>query len=304
MKHYGEKRPCFNDDIQGTAVIVLAAIMTALKYKQEKISDQRIVLVGPGAAGLGVIGSIRHHIEKETGDKEAALSKIWVVGRNGLLIDSQSVHADLKEYVRSESVVSSWSENSLKEVILRVKPTIIIGMTGQAKLFDQEVIEMMVNQVDEPIILPLSNPSLQSECAPQDIIDSSDNKVHIATGSPFTVIKKGIEQEVSQCNNIYAFPGIGAAMVASKAKSLTVEMMQAAAEAISEYTHLKYAEKGMITPMLNDLKDVTVAVAKAIIKRGASQNMIKLSEHEAMKRLYELQWKPTYLEYEFTEKLS
>lgn len=304
MAHYGQSHPCFNDDIQGTAVIVLAALLNALKQKNEGIMDQKILLVGPGAAGLGVIATIKAYMSSISEDVKDIEDRIWVVGRQGLVLEHEGILPELREYARNQEDFQHWPSRDLKEVIRQVKPTILIGMSGQPRLFDSEVIELMTAGEQDPIILPLSNPSQQSECIPQEVIDATDRKVYLATGSPFTVKKGGIERGVSQCNNIYAFPGIGAAMVAARAQCLTIEMMLAAAESICDYTSQKYSHAGDITPRLDDLQEVSEVVAKAIIKQACQQENPQVSEEEALQRLEASEWQPRYLPYRLNEDLS
>ena len=161
---------------------------------------------------------------------------------------------------------------------------------------------MLAIQANNPIILPLSNPSDQSECTPQDVIDTMEGKVYVATGSPFTVTRDAVEQDISQCNNIYAFPGISCAMVAAKATCLTGQMMESAAEAISDYTVKKYGKEKLLTPKLDDLRAVSMAVSKSIINKADEQKKMKISKEKAMIRLVDLQWQPEYLDYELVDK--
>ena len=302
MHAYGQNRPCFNDDIQGTAAIVLSAIMTALKHKNESILAQRIMLVGPGSAGLGIVESLLAYIRLQSGDAKRAASDIWLIGRNGVVTDDTS-DTYLEPFAKNRSDLQHWSDTGLHTAVKMVKPTILIGVTGQSGLFDKALLSSLFDHVDKPIILPLSNPSLQSECLPQDVYDWFSKPFFMATGSPFKVNLTDQQLEVSQCNNLYAFPGIAAGMVACKAKTLSQSMIIAVAEKISSYT-LNHYDVQAITPRLTDLSEVGREVALGLIQSACASGQAARDEKTSLACYQQLTWKPNYLDYVYCDSVE
>ncbi|MAV29411.1 MAG: NAD-dependent malic enzyme [Legionellales bacterium] len=302
MEAFGHK-PCFNDDIQGTAIIVLAAIMAALHEKRETIDQQRILLAGPGAAGMGIIETINTYLQAHLPTGSHASDAIWLIGRDGLIMEDSSDPA-LKPYAKSKEQVSDWVDRSILTTVNNVKPTILIGVTGQSNLFNSDVIDALCEHCDAPILLPLSNPSEKSECVPREVLESTEQTIHIASGSPFTCERDGQIVSVSQCNNIFAFPGLAAGLVACGAQSLSQPMIIAASEAIAGFTTKKYAGSGKITPELIDLKTVSQVVSTAIIRAAVSDQQATYSLDESMKRQQQNNWEPHYMDYHYDPSLS
>ena len=296
MEHYGQQKPCFNDDIQGTAVIVLSAIIAALAQKNQTIAQQRIVLVGPGAAGMGIIETIAAYFVSNTQTIDAT-DHIWLVGRDGLITENTVEDDAVKKYEKSEEKIADWPDTTLSTIIKRVKPTILIGVTGQGNLFDKHIIQSMCDQCKGPIILPLSNPSDKAECIPSEVIEITEGNVHIASGSPFTYTRDGELFNISQCNNLFAFPGIAAGMVAAQAQHLSQAMIIAASEAIAKFTIEKYGHSRHITPELIDLPEVSQLVARAIIEEATADQESGKKKEVALQKLDQNSWQPHYIEY-------
>ncbi|HAV93284.1 MAG TPA: NAD-dependent malic enzyme [Proteobacteria bacterium] len=303
MERYGEQKPCFNDDIQGTAVIVLSAIIAALSQKNESIADQRIVLVGPGAAGMGIIETIAAYFKSDKKSINAA-DNIWLVGRDGLITEDTVEDDAVKIYAKSREKISDWPDKTLCTIVEKVKPTILIGVTGQGNLFDKNIIQTMYDHCKEPIILPLSNPSDKAECIPSEVIERTEGNVYIASGSPFTYTRDSELFNVSQCNNLFAFPGIAAGMVAAQARHLSQEMIIAASVAIASFTTEKYGHSRHITPELEDLPEVSQLVAMAIIKETIIGREGGMSLEDAVQNLSQNSWLPHYIEYYYDREVE
>ena len=296
---FGKSHPCFNDDIQGTAAIVLSAIMTALHRKNESIADQRIMLVGPGAAGLGILETLLAYLKINAPATDDFCSNIWLIGRNGVVTDD--IDDDyLQPFAKDRSLVEHWTDTSFETAVKKVKPTILIGVTGKADLFHADIIKEIFDHVEKPIILPLSNPSLQSECVPQAVYDQVDQPFFIATGSPFAIQKDSEVMPVSQCNNLYAFPAIASGMVACKANRLSQEMIIAVAEHISRFTLSRYDNHMTITPMLDDLSDVADEAAVGLINSACKSGSAQVDYDTALQRFNQLKWTPHYIDYVYT----
>ena len=299
MQRYQDKIACFNDDIQGTGVAVLAAILSALRHKNDTPSSQRVVIVGAGAAGIGIANIIRTGMMRAGLTKEEAYQQIWLVDKEGLLVEGDhSISKEESPFARHREELDGWPNTTLATVVSHVKPTVLIGCSGVEGLFTQEMITQLAKDVELPIILPLSNPSKHSEAKPQDIIQWTQNRVFVATGSPFPPCQHHQQSiVVGQCNNIFAFPGIGAGMVSAQATHLTDNMLVAAAEAICGYIASQGYSNQTIMPSMAELGDVTAKVAQAVSQQAV---LDKVTEKNAMTVEQDLQtqfWQPNYLPY-------
>tara|TARA_A100001015_G_scaffold321630_1_gene453572 strand:- start:5470 stop:7158 length:1689 start_codon:yes stop_codon:yes gene_type:complete len=300
LQAYCKKIPCFNDDIQGTGVVVLAAILTALRYKGETLSQQRIVIVGAGSAGVGVAKQIYAAARHYGMSKEQAQELFWLLDRYGLVLANHThVGNDELQFARPYNEIGEWENRQLIDVVRQAQPTILIGCSTVANMFDSDILNEVCKATPRPIILPLSNPLDCAEATPQAICTASNFKAFIATGSPFPPVKdhNGALMEVSQCNNLYAFPGIGAGMIATQATELTTTMLIAAAEAISQLTADTDLGESSIMPRVTDLASVSSAVAKAVAIQSIRDKVNRQSEAQALKRLQTLSWQPEYYTY-------
>lgn len=307
LSHYRENLCTFNDDIQGTGVVALAAMLAAVHYKNEELKDQRVVVLGAGSAGMGVSERIAKSIEHETGEGFAE-SCFWLVDRFGLITDkTEEITPAQKPFVKSSDLVADWNvENpehiSLKEVVQNLKPTMLIGTSAQAGAFTQEIIEMMAEYNEHPIVFVLSNPNSKAEATPEDLLTWTNGKALIATGSPFEPVEiDGETYTISQCNNYLAFPGIGLGVTAVQATHISDEMLLAAALAISEHTH---PDKRQLLPGLDEAQDTSLSVAIAVAQKAIEQGFSPVTDPakaEAMVR--KAQWKPRYLPYRYNADL-
>jgi malate dehydrogenase (oxaloacetate-decarboxylating) len=207
LDKYGDKILTFNDDIQGTGAVTLAAIMSALKTTETSLKDQRIIVFGPGAAGIGNVDQMADAMVLEGLTREEAYDRFWAIDYRGLLTDeTPDVLKFQKPYVRKAEEVKNWESNedgiiTLLEVVKRVKPTILIGTSGQAGAFTEEIVKEMAKYVERPIIMPMSNPTHLAEAVPENLIKWTDGKALIATGSPFADVQyNGVSYEIGQSN--------------------------------------------------------------------------------------------------------
>ncbi len=303
---YEDKMACFNDDIQGTAVVVLAAIMTALKRKQAGLATQRIVIVGAGSAGMGIAHLLLAWCQREGMSEQEALDIFWIVDRYGLVMQGQT-HIGQTEltFGRTANYHANWPDRKFQTVVAEVKPTILIGCSTVAGFFDEDLVKNLVAAVGDPIIMPLSNPSSRSEAHPHDIHRWSNSAAYIATGSPFAPYQdQDNSYPISQCNNLFAFPGIGAGMIAARAKKLTEPMLIAAAHAISEYNITSTEEKHKIMPDVADLEQVSRVVTRAVAKQAVSDGVARVAANDIDKVVSEHFWQPTYHSYRSPKELA
>jgi malate dehydrogenase (oxaloacetate-decarboxylating) len=232
-------------------------------------------------------------------DPEDADARIFVLDSKGLVVDGPGVTGMKADLVTDPAVVASWDEvsdpPSLLDVVRNVRPTVLIGVTGQAGLFSQEVVTEMASHVDRPIILPLSNPTSHTEVVPADALAWSDGRAIIATGSPFAPVEwNGVPHLIGQANNAFIFPGMGLGVIAVGARAVTDGMFLAAATALSERTRDDLVASGQIYPDIDEARTVAVAVANAVAARAIDEGVAAPVEDVEAKVAAEM-WHPDYL---------
>lgn len=302
LDKYGDKILTFNDDIQGTGAVTLAAIMSALKVTGTSMKDQRIVVFGPGAAGIGNADQIADAMILDGLTKEEAYSQFWAIDYRGLLTDETPDVFDFqKPYVRSTAEVDGWDRNedgliTLKEVVQRVKPTILIGTSGQAGAFTEEIIKEMAKHVERPIIMPMSNPTSLAEAVPENLIKWTDGKALIATGSPFNNIEhNGITYEIGQSNNAFVFPGLGLGAIVAKAEVISKGMFAAASNAVAEMSDSSQPGASLL-PSIEHLHEVSIYVAVQVAKAAMEEGIARAEITDPAKAVNDAVWEPEYKE--------
>ncbi|MGW9529429.1 NAD-dependent malic enzyme [Paenibacillus terrae] len=300
MEKYGEHILTFNDDIQGTGAVTLAAIISALKVTGISLQEQRILIFGPGAAGIGNADQIRDAMMKLGLSEKESSQRFWAYDYRGLLTEGmENIFAFQKPYLRSEDEVRSWARSddgkiSLLEAIRQIKPTILIGTSGVHGAFSEEIINEMAAHVDRPIIMPMSNPTALAEAIPEDLIRWTEGRALIATGSPFEpVTYEGIVYEIGQSNNAFVFPGLGLGAIAVQAKTITGGMFTAAANAVAEMVDSTKPGSALL-PSVHKLKDVSFAVAVAVAKAAIQDGTASVQPDHIEQTLREIMWKPNY----------
>lgn len=305
LERYRDQLCTFNDDIQGTAAVAVAAIIAAAKASGTPLKEHRIALLGAGSAGCGISELIVHAMMHDGLSESEARGRFYLVDRFGLLHDGMSDLPEFqKRFTRSKSSLANWHlENperiSLTDVIQNAKPTILLGVSGQPNQFTQPMIETMSHYCKRPIIFPLSNPTSRAEATAHDLITWSNGQALVATGSPFDPVKiNGRSIEIAQCNNAYIFPGMGLAVVAGKAKRVTDGMMMAAAIALSELAPATKTGEGRLLPELSTIRNVSKHIAKAVILQAIQEGHVrKISEAEIKQAIDESMWQPSYQTY-------
>ncbi|GJC90009.1 NAD-dependent malic enzyme, mitochondrial [Colletotrichum liriopes] len=306
LDQYRPHIPCFNDDVQGTGCVTLAAIMAALHVSKQKLSDLRLVIFGAGSAGVGIADQVRDAIAAERNiGKEEAAKHIWLIDKPGLLTTESELSAAQKDFARDSS---EWKDKdgSLLEVVKTVKPNVLIGTSTKPKAFTEEIVRAMAEGVERPVILPLSNPTRLHEAVPEDIYKWTDGKALVATGSPFKPVKgpwgeggKEIKIEVAECNNSVVFPGIGLGSVLSRARLVTDKMLVAAVEGVASLSPALKDQKAPLLPGVDVVRDVSVRVArnviKAAVKEGvATEEGIPDNDEDLDEWIREQMWHPAY----------
>lgn len=302
LEKYQDKICSFNDDIQGTAAVVLAAVMGATKAARSTLKEQKIAMLGGGSAGIGIANLLVDAMKLEGCSEEEARKNFYIVDIDGLLHTKQTrLDPEQRKYARNFSELSQWQHSdaakfSLLDVIRNAKPTVLIGVSAQPNTFTEQIVKTMASQVAHPIILPLSNPTSRAEAKPEDLIRWTDGKAIIATGSPFAPVEyQGKKYPVAQCNNVYIFPGVGMGVVACRTPKVTEKMFIRAASVLSDYAPiLKDSTAGIFVP-LDQLRHVSRQIAIAVGEVAEEEGLIpKSSKNEIEQRVDEKMWYPEY----------
>ncbi|KAF3142163.1 NAD-dependent malic enzyme, mitochondrial, variant 2 [Orbilia oligospora] len=303
LEIYRPQLPCFNDDIQGTGAVTLAAIMSAIWVSKVELNDIRMLVYGAGSAGTGIADQVRDAMAEIGGvDKEVAKKQIWLVDKPGILTLSlsDSLTNGQKPYARPNKEFSDIEHKSLVQVIQKVKPHILIGTSTHKGAFTEDVVREMSKHVERPIIFPLSNPTKLVEGQPEDIYKWSSGKALIATGSPFKPVEfEGNKYVVAECNNAMIYPGIGLGCVLSRANTLSDAMLIAAVHALAaEAPALKDPNQGLLSDV-KDVRKMSMKVACAVIKKAvedrvATASDIPASQEELEAWVEEQMWDPVY----------
>ncbi len=269
LDRYADRLLSFNDDIQGTAGVVLAGILAACRATGTKLADQRVVLVGSGAAGVGIARQIHHHLVDAGVAGDDLYRAICLLDTGGLVADDRGEMDEHKKALAWPAELAATygltGGAGLAEVIEAVKPTVIIGTTGEPGVFSEQLIKTMAAHVDRPVVMALSNPTVKSEAVPEDVFRWTEGRALMATGSPFPPVDyEGKTLPVSQGNNVYVFPGVGLGAIISKSSQVTDGMFAAAADALAGLVTETELEAGVLYPPLADLRSISRTIARAV----------------------------------------
>lgn len=300
LERYQHQICCFNDDIQGTAAVAAGTLIAACRAKKESLSEQVFVFAGAGSAGCGIAEQLVLHLCAEGLSETEARRKMFMVDKNGLITQNMKGLYDFQQRLaQTDHCRDEWgvgdAELSLATVVSHVKPTVLIGVSGQPGLFSQSVIEEMAAHCEQPIIFPLSNPSKRVEATPADIIRWTKGRALIATGSPFATVEyEGRHFPIAQCNNSYIFPGIGLAVLAGGIRRLTNEMMMVASEVLASVA----PAEGALLPPLKDVAEISKQIAFSVAREAQQQGLAPVKTAVELKEAIEDNfWIPRYREY-------
>lgn len=306
LHRYRNELCCFNDDIQGTASVALGTLLAATKRKGEKLSEQVVVFAGAGSAGCGIADYVIKQMVREGLSLAEARARVFLCDAHGLLTENSDHLMEFqKPFAQSASQVDSINPErlplTLENVVSLVKPTILIGVSGQQGIFTESLITTMKASCDRPIILPLSNPTSQVEAVPADVLRWTSGQAMVATGSPFPpVVIDGTAVEISQCNNSYIFPAIGLAVITAKISRITDDMLMAASVALAELSATT-AQNGAILPPLDSIREVSKRIAHALILQAIENGVAMAIPEELIAEQIEAAfWHPEYREYRRT----
>jgi malate dehydrogenase (oxaloacetate-decarboxylating) len=293
----------FNDDVQGTAAVVLGAAVGASKVAQKNMKDHKIVFVGAGSAAIGVADYLRFAMIAEGLSEKEARARFWVVNSDGLLdSDRRDLSDEQKTYARDRNEFANWQRNpqgriGLTEVISQIDATMLIGLSTVKGIFSESIVREMARKTERPIIFPLSNPTNHSEAEPADLLAWTEGRALVATGSPFSPVKYGGRSiAVAQCNNVFIFPAVGLGLMASKARRVTDQMMLAAAKALGEHSPALRDPLASLLPNVGTIRAVALEVAYGLARKAQEEGLAAERKPEALRQtLVESQWNPEYL---------
>ncbi|HEX2578899.1 MAG TPA: NAD-dependent malic enzyme, partial [Rhabdochlamydiaceae bacterium] len=305
LEKYRHQICCFNDDIQGTASVALASLLTAIKMNHAELHQQKIVIFGGGSAGMGIANHLLGAMVGAGISKERALQELYIIDIHGLVHqghqDLMGIPTHQKLFARPQTEISKWkvpnkSMITLLDVVKQVHPTVLIGVSAQPGVFNEEVITTMAHYVERPIIFPLSNPTSKSEAHPADLLQWTKGKAIIATGSPFgEVAYEGKKIQIAQCNNVYIYPGIGLGVIACKAKEVSETMFYKAAEILSQHSPMLKAPQGTLFPSFEQLREISREIALAVVKVAQEEGLSPKTDEKTRKKMVNAAiWEPVY----------
>jgi malate dehydrogenase (oxaloacetate-decarboxylating) len=304
LDRYSSVLPSFNDDIQGTGAVVMAGLNSALTIKGERLSEQRIVIFGAGAAGLGVTRQIKAQLKDEgvVGEQQAAV--VAVLDRGGLLVDDGRPMDAYKRALawpaeRAAALrLDPPTERGLLDVVRKFRPTVLIGLSGVARAFNQTVVREMAKHVERPVIFPSSNPVSSSEATPAELYAWTDCRCLVATGSPFPSVECGGRvYHVGQGNNVFIFPGLGLAAIAANARSITDAMTKVASEALATQVTAEERATALLFPGVSRLRAVSFEIAVAVAHQAIKDGVADVAHDDVERLVREARWSHEYPAY-------
>jgi malate dehydrogenase (oxaloacetate-decarboxylating) len=305
LERYRDQLCTFNDDIQGTAAVATATLISAINLTGIPLKQQKIAIVGLGSAGLGIANLLVQFLQDEGVSVQEARSRFYAIDRGGLVTeDSKDVRPEQQPYARKEEEVRSWRpsnrEIGLLDVVRHAKPSVLIGVSGQTGAFTEQAVREMAKYAIRPVIFPLSNPTSRSEATPQDLLNWTEGRALVGTGSPFEPVNFGGKKiPIAQINNSYIFPGLALGTVASRARRVTDTMIKAAAKELVRHLRTRKDREASLLPPLSEARELGRAIGEAVGKQAIQDGQAQVADQETLNReLRANTWEPVYVPYE------
>jgi malate dehydrogenase (oxaloacetate-decarboxylating) len=301
LRAYCDDVCMFNDDMQGTGAITLAAVLAGMRVAGTQPGEQRVVVFGAGTAGVGIADQLRALMVGDGLEEDRATRRFWCVDRQGLLVADMDDLRDFQEpYARPRAEVSDWADDGrdgsigLAEVVSRVRPTVLIGTSAQAGAFTEAIVRNMAAHVDRPMVFPLSNPTDRIEAVPSDVIAWTGGRALVATGTPWDpVAHGGVDHVIAQANNALVYPGIGLGTIVARAARVTDGMLRAAAEAIARMVDVHEPGAGLL-PSIGNLRVTSARVAVAVARRAAEDGVALADLGDPVQAVHDAMWRAAY----------
>lgn len=296
LNKYKNVIPTFNDDIQGTGIVTLGGIFTAMEISGQKLTDQVYVCFGGGSAGAGIAARVHREMVVDGLTEEEAYQHFFMVDKQGLLFDDmEDLTPEQRPFAKKRSDFENADQmTDLLQVVKTVKATILVGTSTQPGRFTEEIVRAMCANTDRPVIFPLSNPTRLAEASAENLIKWSEGKAFVATGIPSANVRyQGVDYTIGQANNALIYPGLGLGMLASEASLLTDEMIGAAAHSLSGITDIRQ-EGAPVLPPFKYVPEVSTKVAEAVAKKAQEQGLARVKERDMEKAVREFKWEPRY----------
>lgn len=292
LKNYRLRTCTFNDDIQGTGVVTVAALLAASDALKLRLDEHRMVVFGAGTAGMGIVEQIVQAMQMQGTSLEAARACFWLLDKPGLLTVNMALTDAQRPYAKQ--VTSGSAALNLYQVVEQVKPTVLIGASAVPGAFTKEVIQQMAAHCKRPIIFPLSNPTERMEAHPKDLLDWTKHRGLIATGSPF--------ENIAQSNNAFAFPGIGLGVIAARATTLSDTMLWKACQVLSQYAPIHHDPQGAVLPALIQAREISHHIAEAVALQAVEEGVSPLTIEQVQSEVQALIWEPRYLPFKLVNR--
>jgi len=300
LNTYADQVCTFNDDMQGTAAVVLAAAFSAVRAAGSRLRDQRVVIHGAGTAGLGIADMMRDQMVREGLSREEATARFWALDREGLLGDDRAAHLyDFQvPYARPWDEIKDWgtpgSRPGLADVVRHARPTMLIGTSTQAGAFTEHIVRDMAAHTERPIIMPLSNPTPRAEAMPADLLAWTGGRALVATGSPFAPVElDGVTYQIAQANNALVFPGLGLGVTVARASHITDRLIAAAADAVAKLSDATRPGTSLLPPV-RDLRPVSAAVAIEVVRVADAEGLAQVPIDNPIQQVHDTMWRYEY----------
>jgi malate dehydrogenase (oxaloacetate-decarboxylating) len=305
LNRYADHVCTFNDDMQGTSAVVLAAAFAAVRAAGTRLRDQQVIIHGAGTAGVGIADMLRDVMVREGLSQHEATRRFYLLDIDGLITDDRPSMYDFQQpYARPAAEVASWTRThpgggvGLADAVAHARPTMLIGTSTQAGAFTEAIVRQMAAATDRPIIMPLSNPTSKAEAAPEDLILWTGGRVLAATGSPFPPVEHaGRTYQIAQANNALVFPGLGLGVTVSRARRITDQMITAAADAIARLSDASQPGAALLPPVEN-LRLVSAAVAVEVARAAQQEGVAQATVDEPIQQVHQAMWRPEYPRFE------
>src|ERR1700728_843417 len=305
LARYRDDLCTFNDDIQGTAAVATATLISAINVTGVPLEQQKIAMVGFGSAGIGITNLLAQFMQDRGLTEAEARNHFYAIDRYGLITEhGKDVRPEQLPYARKEQEVQGWKqpngEITLLDVVRHARPSVLIGVSGQPGAFTEDAVREMAKYSQRPVIFPLSNPTSRSEATAQDLMDWTEGRALIGTGSPFEPVNVGGKRiPITQTNNSYIFPGLALGILASKAKRVTDTMVKAAAQELVRHLPTQKDKRAGLLPPLAEARQLGRMIGQAVGRQAMLDEQAQVANEEALER--ELQaniWEPVYVPYE------